>query len=136
MNRHSQRLVHLPNTGRLNQRQVNGLGASFFDVIQDVFVETGERIVEGGRQLTEEQSAKFVDEILDSTEFSQILDRVEDAGETGVKKAAGENALYLLGVAVAGGAVGGMLSRSTVGIVATGALAAWAAVSLLGQGGE
>lgn len=136
MNRHSQRLVHLPNTGRLNQRQVNGLGASFFDVIQDVFVETGERIVEGGQQLTEEQGAKFVEDIIDSTEFSKILDKVEDAGEDGVKKAASENALYLLGITLAGGAVGGMLSKSTVGIVATGAVAAWAAVNLMGQGGK
>ena len=133
MNRHNQRLAHT-RSGHLNKRQMNGLGASFFDVVQDALVQTGEQIVESGQRISEEQGSKLIDQAMNTPEFKKILTKVEKAGEQGVKKAAGENAMYLAGIAVAGGAVGGILSKSTVGAVGVAALAAWAAVNLLGQG--
>lgn len=70
----------------------------------------------------------FMDQIVKSNEFQRILAEVELSARNAVRKEASENALDLFLLAVAGGALGGMVFKGTTGAV-LGGLLAWYSMS-------
>lgn len=70
----------------------------------------------------------FMDQIVQSNEFQRILAEVELSARNAVRKEASENALNLFLLAVAGGALGGMVLKGTTGAV-LGGLLAWYSMS-------
>lgn len=70
-----------------------------------------------------------------STAFGQALDQVEARARAGVVAETQKNAVTLMLLALAGGAVGGYLFKGTTGLVVAGIIGYWA-VNQLATGGS
>ncbi len=93
------------------------------EAVQDT-VQRGKDVVTGG-------TATAVEQILRSSEFAVVLDKVEEKARLGVAKEAGRNALALGGVAVAAAAIGGKVLKGDKGFLLALAIGAWGFATLV-----
>lgn len=99
-----------------------------------VFIESGDTEMSASVPVKDVTSASLgstnplMDQIIKSNEFQRILAEVELSARNAVRKEASENALDLFLLAVAGGALGGMVLKGTTGAV-LGGLLAWYSMS-------
>lgn len=121
---------------------VNGLGAAaapagFVDDVFDAIVKEGSQagsgIVQDGKSSIEDRSSKAIEDFLNSTPGKQLLDRVKSKAADGVTEVVKEQGPNLIMLAVAGGAVGGVLSEKLGKAGTIGALlvAGWAALKIM-----
>ncbi len=112
---------------------MNGLFEEIFGagqkLVNDV-TKTGTQVVKTGQQAVKDNGASLAEELIRSTAFSEVLDKVEEKAKAGateaVKAEAGKNALSLGMLAIATGALGGAILRGKAGKLAAlgiGALA-------------
>ena len=73
----------------------------------------------------------FVESGLRSTEFGKVLDAVEEKATEAVVKETKKNAVLLITLALAGGAVGGSIFKGRNGLIVASLLTAVAATPLL-----
>lgn len=96
--------------------------------VLDDLLQQGTTVVKEVQKTTEGVSNPFMEQLIKSKEFQRILAEVETSARNAVRKEASENALDLFLLAVAGGALGGMVLRGTTGAV-LGGLLAWYSMS-------
>lgn len=108
-----------------------GLGAISLTDIWNIIAPPAEQVVEDVKDSVIGGGANVVDQILQSSQFKVVLDKVQDAAEKGVAEKVKENAPALMGLAIAGGAIGGAVFRGPIGVVAAGAIAVGAGYKLL-----
>lgn len=105
-------------------RRMDGLWEDLLKIGEETATNTVNDTISSG-------GSKAVDTILKSSDFKKITDIIEQKARDGVKEEASKNAVKLLAFAVAGGAIGGVIFRGTIGIVGAGLIAAWAGSSLI-----
>ena len=94
----------------------------------DDLIDAGEGALRGGaregQSILEGKVGDIANEIIKSSQFKVVLDAVEKKAESGVKKVVAANALGLVGLAIGGGALGGIVLQGKIGVVGAGALMA------------
>lgn len=107
---------------------VNGL-----DGFADEVLKAGEKVIEAGAGAAKEQAKQGVVDLINSTEGKKLLDAVQSSAREGVVKEVKKNAPNLMLFAVAGGAVGGVLSNKLgkTGTALAIGLAVWAGWQLM-----
>lgn len=100
--------------------------ANFLDVL---FSSEPVQTVRDGVQA---QSSSAAQQLLQSSEFGVVLDKVQERAREAVVVETKKNAVTLLTLAVAGGAVGGALFRGPLGFVAGCGLAYWSVRRIAG----
>ncbi len=86
------------------------------------------------QSVTQAEGSALLDQALRSSEFGKVLDAVEQKAENAVIEQTKKNAVLLIALSVAGGAVGGAIFKGPVGIIAAGTIAGVAGVTLLRGG--
>lgn len=84
-------------------------------------------VVESVKTSVGTSTSDFVQNLIKSSEFSLVLKEVEAAAQKAVVEEASRNALNLFILAIAGGAIGGMVFKGKTGGIAAGVLAVYAA---------
>ena len=101
---------------------IENADGSVSGVLEDVF-DQGVSVVKEVQKSFEGESKQLLDRLLQSKEFQSILGEVDKTARDAVKEESSENALNLFFLAVAGGAIGGMLFRGATGAALAGLLA-------------
>jgi len=104
------------------------------DVLREVTdgaKDTVNESIERGKQVVADRGASAVEQILRSTEFQQVLVKIQDATEERVTEVVAKNALNLMLLAVAGGTLGGIVFKGRVGVVTAAGLAVYAGSKLM-----
>ena len=94
-------------------------------ILEDV-VEQSTTTIKDIQQAVSKGSDQLLAQFMGSDQFQKVLSEVEASARDAVRKEASENAWNLFLLAVAGGAVGGMVLRGTTGAVLAGLLAFYA----------
>lgn len=106
---------------------IEGIFEDVFDAgtdIVDDFVESGEKIIT-------DRSGQAAEEIINSTAFKQALQMVRQEAEAGAMQAVKKNAVPLVGITIAAGAVGGMLFKGWTGAFLAAGLAGVSGIVLM-----
>lgn len=104
---------------------------SITDQFVDFVSSSGSSIINAGSDAARSAGSDAAERILRSSQFSEILDSVEGKAREGVKKEVSENALSLLGVAVASGALGGYLVKNTAGVAVASVIGILAGMKII-----
>lgn len=100
---------------------VDGILDDLANQVRNAVNDTGREVVDRSRQVVTDRGAGLVTDLINSTEFSRVLSAVEDSAKKAVVAETKKNALALLGLAVAGGGIGGMVFKGKSGAaMATG----------------
>lgn len=91
-------------------------------VLEDIVNAT----VKAGSGAATDKTEEFVTELISSTPFQKVLTKVHDEAEQAVTDKVKQNGLLLIFMAAACGAVGGIVFKGPVGVVAAGGIAALA----------
>ncbi len=94
--------------------------------------ETGREVAERGREVVADRGSAAVEEMMRSTAFAKVLDAVEAKAQAAVVKEVSKNAMALFGLAIAGGAVGGMVFKGKAGAGAAVGITIWSVWMLSG----
>ena len=94
-------------------------------VLEDV-IEQSTTTIKDVQQAVSKSSDQLLAQFMGSEQFQKVLSEVEASARDAVRKEASENAWNLFLLAVAGGAVGGMVLRGKTGAVLGGLLAFYA----------
>ena len=94
-------------------------------VLEDV-IEQGSTTIKDVQQAVFQGSDQLLSQFMGSDQFQKVLSEVDASARDAVRKEASENAWNLFLLAVAGGAVGGMVLRGKTGAVLAGLLAFYA----------
>lgn len=101
---------------------IESADGSVSGVLEDA-LEQGASIVKEVQKSFESESNQLLDKLMQSKELQSILGEVDKTARDAVKAETSENALNLFLLAVAGGAIGGMLFRGATGAALAGLLA-------------
>jgi hypothetical protein len=86
--------------------------------------------VQEGQELITEKSGELASQLLSSSQFKKVLKEIEARAYKGAEDAAKKNAIYLMMMAAAGGALGGAVFKGRGGMIASGMIAAFAGYKL------
>ncbi len=103
-----------------NSHQLSG-------VLQDIVNAT----VKAGSGSVQDKTEEFVTDLINSTPFKKVLTKVHDQAETAVTDEVKENAIFLIAMSVAGGAIGGTIFKGPIGIIVAGGIAGIGAMQIL-----
>jgi hypothetical protein len=112
-----------------NYVDVPGYTGGFGGVLEDlisIVTPIAAGTVQEGQQLITEKGGELAQQLLNSSQFKKVLKEVEARAYKGAEDAAKKNAIYLMMMAGAGGALGAAVFKGKTGMVAAGALAAFA----------
>ena len=104
------------------------------DNIIDMIVDEGTKTAKGGVKRLTDLAPNAIEDVLRSTQFRKVLEAVETQARQAVVVETQKNALNLMLLAIAGGAVGGYIFRGTFGALAASAIAVYAGAQLLDSG--
>ena len=106
--------------------------------ILDDILKAGEEatqdVIDTGREAVSDRGAQLVEDMIRSTAFNRVLVKVEDSARKAVVEETQKNALALLGLAIAGGTIGGVVGSSTAGKIISGGLLIWSLAKITGVG--
>lgn len=104
---------------------LNGFGGPLEDLVS-LITPIAAGTVQEGQKLVADKSGELATQILNSSQFKVLLKEVEARAYKGAEDAAKKNAIYLMMMAAAGGALGAAVFRGKTGMIAAGGLAAFA----------
>ncbi len=122
---------------------VNGLGApdvqsqgfldDVFNAVIDVGKDATKGVIDDGKKSAEDRAKQGIEELIRSGAGKALLEAVEAKAADGVTKVVKQQGVNLILLAVAGGAVGGVLSEKLgkMGTVLAIATAGWAGMQIL-----
>lgn len=117
------RYVDMSGIGIASPRRFKQLKPSQLSgVLEDIVNAT----VKAGGGAAQDKTEEFVSELIASTPFQKVLNKVHDQAEQAVTDKVKQNGILLIFMAAACGAVGGIVFRGPVGVVAAGGIAALA----------
>jgi hypothetical protein len=104
---------------------MGGFGGPLEDLIS-IITPIAAGTVQEGQELITDKSGELATQLLKSSQFKKVLAEIEKKAYKGAEDAAKKNAIYLMMMAGAGGALGAAVFKGRTGMVAAGALAAFA----------
>lgn len=110
------------------------MGIPILEDILKAGEEATEEVIESGRNVVSDRGAQLVEDMIRSTAFNRVLVKVEDSARKAVVEETQKNALALLALAIAGGAIGGVVGTSTPGKIVAGGLLIWSIATITGTG--
>jgi hypothetical protein len=110
---------------------VGGWADDLIDMIIDTGTKTATNAAKKGVSKITDIAPGAVDEVLRSSQFKQVLEAVEARAREAVVVETKRNAINLMLLAVAGGAIGGFVFRGVTGTVAASAIAVFAGYQLM-----
>lgn len=130
------RSTSMPDNFGYTWTPVNGLGD--VGAIQDDLLKFGQGVLEAGLDAAGQQAKTGIVDFINSTEGKKLLDAVESSAREGVVKEVKKNAPNLMLFAVAGGAIGGVLSAKLgkTGTTLAVLLAVWSGWQLVNAGSD
>lgn len=97
-----------------------------FRSVTNVITDTGRDAVDKGKEVVADRGAQQVQDFINSTGGKVLLDAVEAKAQQAVVKEVSRNAIALFALAVAGGAIGGIVFKGKAGAGAAVGITGWA----------
>lgn len=83
----------------------------------DDLLHAGQNVTQTVTSGAQDEMSKLATQLINSSQFKIVLDKVEASAQSAVKKEAAKNALALFGLAVGAGTIGGAVFKGKAGMI-------------------